>query len=60
LFLMYASATSPPVLYIRNIIPDDMSIPLLASPGLSGWGCADFHAGVTFAITEFSEVRSRK
>jgi hypothetical protein len=24
---------------------------------LSGWGYADFHAGVNFAITEFSEVR---
>ena len=25
---------------------------------LWGWGYADFHAGVNFAITEFSEVRS--
>ena len=25
---------------------------------LSGWGYADFHAGVNFAITEFSEVRN--
>ena len=24
---------------------------------LSGWGYADFHAGVNFAITEFSELR---
>ena len=24
---------------------------------LSGWGYADFHAGVNFAITEFYEVR---
>ncbi|MBA3490694.1 MAG: hypothetical protein H0T55_01275 [Rubrobacteraceae bacterium] len=27
---------------------------------LSGWGYADFHAGVNFAITEFSEVRPQK
>ena len=24
---------------------------------LSGWGYADFHAGVNFAITKFSEVQ---
>jgi hypothetical protein len=27
-----------------------------ASPGLSGWGDADFHYAVNFALTEFSEV----
>jgi hypothetical protein len=31
-------ATSLSNLYIRNIMPDDMSIPLLAHRALSGWG----------------------
>jgi hypothetical protein len=49
--------TSLPRLYIRNIIPDDVSIPLLEHLALSGWGYADLYAGGNFAITEFSEVR---
>jgi hypothetical protein len=32
----------PSILYIRNIMPDDMSIPLLAHRALSGWGFALF------------------
>ena len=47
----------PVNLYIRNIIPDDISIPLLGYRALSGWGYADFHASVNFAFTEFYEVR---
>ena len=54
---MYTRATSLPSLYIRNIIPDDMSIPLLAHRGLSGWGYTDFHASVNFAFWGFCEVR---
>jgi hypothetical protein len=46
-------ATSLPSLYIRNIIPDDVSIPLLGYRALSGWGYADFHADANFALTEF-------
>jgi len=34
-----------------------MSIPSPAVLALSGWGYADFHVGVNFALTEFSEVR---
>jgi hypothetical protein len=48
---------NPAVLYIRNLIPDDIGIPSPAPPGLSGWGDADFHAGVNFAFWGFSEVR---
>jgi hypothetical protein len=33
-----------------------MGIPLPEHVALSGWGYADFHAGVNFAFTEFSEV----
>jgi hypothetical protein len=40
MFLMYRFI----VAYIRNIIPDDMNIPLLGYRALSGWGDADFHA----------------
>src|SRR5215218_2752360 len=43
--------------YIRTIILNDMDIPLRRLLGLSGWGYADFNAGVNFAFTEFSEVR---
>jgi hypothetical protein len=39
---MYTRATSLPNLYIRNIIPDDMNIPLLEYRALSGWGEAVF------------------
>jgi hypothetical protein len=39
---MYTGATSLPNLYIRNIIPDDMNIPLLGYRTLSGWGYAAF------------------
>ena len=46
-YLMYTSATGLPKLYIRNIMLDEMSIPLLGHLTLSGWGEADF------AITEF-------
>jgi hypothetical protein len=52
---MYTRTTSLPILYIRNIIPADMGIPLPEHVALSGWGYADFHAGVNFAFTEFSE-----
>ena len=38
---MYIRATSLPKLYIRNIIPDDMGIPLLGYRALSGWGYAE-------------------
>jgi hypothetical protein len=54
---MYTKATSPSVLYIRNIIPDNMSIPLLGYLALSGWGYTDFHASMNFAFIEFYEVR---
>ena len=37
----------------------DISILPSASLALSGWCYADFHGAVNFAITEFSEVRSR-
>jgi hypothetical protein len=47
-------------LYIRNLIPDDMGIPSLAVLALSGWGYADFHAGVNFRLTEFYEVLSTR
>jgi hypothetical protein len=50
----------PASLYIRNIIPGNMSIPLLGYQALSGWGYADFHYAVNFALTEFSEVRVRR
>jgi hypothetical protein len=53
---MYTKVTSLPNLYIRNIIPDDMSIPLLEYLAQSGWGYADFHVGVNFAFIEFCEV----
>src|SRR5829696_4257291 len=43
--LMYTRTTSLPSLYIRNIIPDDMSIPLLGYRALSGWGEA-FKIGI--------------
>jgi len=49
---------SPLILYIRNIIPDSISMTLLARLALSGWGYTDFHAVVNFAFTEFSEVHS--
>jgi hypothetical protein len=39
---MYTRPTSLANLYIRNIIPDDMSIPLLGYRALSGWGEAVF------------------
>ena len=35
---MYAKDKSLPILYIRNIIPDNISIPLLGYRALSGWG----------------------
>src|SRR5215211_2470549 len=41
----------------RHIIPDDMGIPFPEHLALSGWGDADFHAGVNFAFWAFSEVR---
>jgi hypothetical protein len=34
-----------------------MSITSSASPGLSGWGYADIHAGVNFAFWDFCELR---
>ena len=40
--LMYTKATDLPNLYIRNIIPTDMKIPLLGYRALSGWGEAAF------------------
>jgi hypothetical protein len=44
---MYTRATSLPNLYIRNIISDDISIPLLKHLALSGWGYAELrHNGV--------------
>jgi len=39
---MYTRATNLPNLYIRNIIPGDMGIPLLGYRALSGWGEAVF------------------
>jgi hypothetical protein len=39
---MYTRAKGLPTLYIRNIILDEMSIPLLEHLTLSGWGEADF------------------
>ncbi len=41
-----------------RIIPGKISIPLPEPLARSGWGYADFHAGVNFALTEFSEVRN--
>jgi hypothetical protein len=59
--LMYTRATSLPNLYIRNIIPDDMDIPLLLGyRALSGWGYTDFHANMNFAFWAFSEVRFKR
>ena len=40
-----------------RIIPDDTGILRLEHLALSGWGYADFHVGVNFRFTEFSEVR---
>jgi hypothetical protein len=37
---MYTRATSLPILYIRNIIPDYMGISLPEHLALSGWGQA--------------------
>ena len=37
------------VSYIRNIMPDDMGIPLLGYRALSGWGYADVQAVVNVA-----------
>jgi len=54
---MYDRATSSLVSYVRNIIPDDMSIPFPGHLALSGWIDAHSHAGAKFAVTEFSEVR---
>jgi hypothetical protein len=48
---MYARAASLQNLYIRNLIPDDMSIPLPVYRALSGWGDADFHVGVSFGVS---------
>ena len=56
---MYTRAKSLPSLYIRNIISDDMNIPLLGYRALSGWGYTDFHASVNFAFWAFCEVRRR-
>jgi hypothetical protein len=53
---MYTRATSLPNLYIRNIMPDEVSILLLEHLVLSGWGYADFHASVNFAFWGFLEV----
>jgi len=55
---MYTRAKSLPNLYIRNIMPDDMGIPLLERITLSGWGYTHFHASVNFAFWAFSEVRN--
>ena len=41
---MYTKAKSLTNLYIRNIIPSDMGIPLLGCLALSGRPDADFHA----------------
>ena len=38
----------------------DMSILASASLALSGWGYADFHGAVNFALTEFDGVESRE
>ena len=40
-------------MYIRNITPDDMGIPLLERRALSGRLDADFHAVANFAFTAF-------
>jgi len=47
------------LVYIRNIIPDDTSIPSSAVLALSGRLGADFHAVVNFALRGFSEVPSQ-
>jgi hypothetical protein len=49
LLLMYTRATTRPNLYIRNIMPGDMGIPLLGYRALLGWGYADVHAVVNVA-----------
>jgi hypothetical protein len=54
---MYTRTTSLPKLYTRNIIPDDMGIPLLEHLAISGWGYTDFHASMNFAFWDFCEVR---
>jgi hypothetical protein len=41
-----------------RMIPDDIGVVRLVHQALSGWGYADFHAGVNFRFTEFSQVRS--
>jgi len=41
-FLMYTTSTKALTLYIRNIIPDGLGIPLLGYQALSGWGYALF------------------
>jgi hypothetical protein len=55
---MYIRTTSLLMLYKRNVIPTGGLAPLLEHLALSGWGYADFHAGVNFRFTEFSEVGS--
>jgi hypothetical protein len=73
LLLMYTRATSLSNLYIRNIIPDDIGIPLLEHLALSGRGYALFtrvrgigiartspfgdSRKLDFHFTEFYEVR---
>jgi hypothetical protein len=41
--VLCTSGPQPLVLYIRNIIPDDIGIPLLEHLAPSGWGYANFH-----------------
>ena len=46
--------------YTSLILGTRYEHPLAGVTGLIGVGYADFHAGVNFAITEFSEVRARR
>ena len=50
---MYTKVASLPNLYIRNIIPNAMSIPLLGYLALSGWGEAFINGHLADACTVF-------
>ena len=52
---MYTRATSLPKLYIRNIIPDDMDIPVWSAWPYRGGAKRPFS---TYVEEEFSEVRA--
>jgi hypothetical protein len=54
-YLKYKRATTPSSVH-EKLNTRQYEDPLAGGPGRSGWGYADFHAGVNFASTEFTEV----